>query len=105
MKPVVLSMLFVLVSCHPVEETPKDRLENFLGAYESFLIAASSDSATFENRQVYLDSALARNGISAREFNEVMDYLKKHPVQMQGLLSRLDRDLHDFEVSSATPGD
>lgn len=81
---IILTILLALFSCRKKEEKlSSQQLDKFVETFKSYIVIAASDTAKFENRSAYLDSALAKNKYTRQEFDSVLKYLEKNPAEME----------------------
>ena len=71
------------------EEISQQQIIKFVNAYKGFLATTASDTAKFENRQAYLDSAIRQNDLTPEEFRTILNYFQDHPEQFEQALSMI----------------
>ncbi|NOY61464.1 MAG: DUF4296 domain-containing protein [Calditrichaeota bacterium] len=91
---IILTMLLTLFSCRKKDEKlPSQQLDKFVETFKSYIIIAASDTAKFENRSAYLDSALAKNKYTRQEFDSVMKYIGKNPNEIEKFVNQFGDSL------------
>ncbi len=81
---IILTMLLTFVSCQKKQKgISSQQLNKLIKIYQSYIALAVSDTAKFENRSAYLDSALAKNKYTRQEFDSVLKYLENDPNGME----------------------
>ena len=77
--------MLILIACQR-DQKKAAKYEKFADAYSDYLKAMAADSVGTDSTSTILDSVLQKNDIGKNEFFQKMDYLQKHPNEMEAVL-------------------
>ena len=99
----LIALVFILSACDKSEPIPTSKqVERFRDAYIDYLVTATADTAKIADRQSYFDLALEQRNMSESEFFAVLDYLKNHPEEFEGIIVKVDERLRLLQEADST---